>query len=162
MKIQLLILGLLVIATLAHRRKGDDENQIGTRRHYRGSRRNDNQISANAENDVLEGAVSSKAESIDERTHKERCGSAWKRGEIKGNYRNKLRHNSKWHQNGETNEEQNHDQEWHEKYGVSLPDKNNDVERKHHRHHHHHHHHKNRTTSTTTTSTVAPSFAEVE
>lgn len=168
MKIQLFILGLLVIATLAHSRTdGDDESRIGLRRNCERRRRNNNEISANAQDadsdDTIPPEDASNVQQESRSRH--RCGS--KRG---GSRRDGLRHNSEWQkENGVDNNEDHltHNQEWHEKHGVPMPENNNGAERKHHRHphrhHHHHHHHRNRTTSTsTTTSTSAPSFSEDE
>lgn len=175
MKIQLIILVALVVATLAHRHSdGDEENQVGSRRQFKGRRRNDNQIAANAEDAELEDSISSEDETVTEGSEKkgEGCGRGsrrgGRRGERRGERRGSHRHDPEWHQeNGVEGDNHHHHQfthnaEWHEKHGVAMPDEDS-VGRKHHRHHHHHH--RNRTTSTTTTSTTstnAPTFASNE
>lgn len=171
MKIQLVFLALFVVATMAHRhREGDDENQVGERRHYRGRRREDNQIAANAEDAELEDSVASDDDNIaTERSHRRGCGSrrGGKRGERKGARRPEsdtdfdVRHAG----GSDDGENRHHDRNWHEKHGVPMPDGDSDEGRNHHRHHkhrHHHHHHHNRTTTsappTTTTETTEPSL----
>lgn len=171
MKIQLVLLALFVIATMAHRHGDDDENQVGARRHYRGRRRNDNQIAANAEDAELEDSVSSSDDNTTERSHRRGCWSrrGGKRGERKGARRPEndgdfdVRHGEE----SDNGDDRQHDSEWHEKHGVPMPDGESNVGRHHHRHHHHrhHHHHRNRTTTaptTTTTSTAVPSLFDNE
>jgi hypothetical protein len=51
MKIQLIVLSLFVVAVLSHGHGDDSENQVGRRRHFRGSRRNDNQVTKVQESD---------------------------------------------------------------------------------------------------------------
>lgn len=163
MKIQLIILGLFVVATLAHRhRDGEDENQVGRRRHYRGRRRDDNQVAANAEDAELEDNVSSDDETVTEAVRVGRrrgCGKGSRRGGRRGGNR-QHEHDPEWQQtdgDDETEGERKpfvHNPEWHEQHGRPMPDENSETERKHHRHHkhHHHHHHHNRTTTTSTPS----------
>lgn len=158
MKIQLWILALFVVATLAHRhRDDDDENQIGSRRFYRGRRRNDNQIAANAEDAELEDSVSSENDNVTERSHRRGgCGSrrGGKRGERKG-ARGPENEDVDVRFGDENSNDDNHrhNSDWHEKHGVPMPD-GSETERKHHRHHKHHHHHHNRTTTTPATTTT--------
>lgn len=158
MKIQLIILGLFVVAALAnpHRDENDEnQNQVGRRRHFRGRRRNDNQIAANAEDAELEDSLSAETD-VTERTQRRKCGSGRWHGERRGNRRHQFRHDPEFHQrNGAEGEEFHHNAEWHQKHGVPMPGEKADVDRKHHKHHHHHHHHhKNHTTTTPATTTI--------
>lgn len=172
MKVQLIFLVLFVVSTLAHRhRDGDDESQVGSRRHFRGRRRNENQVAANAEDAELEDSISAEDETISEGFERKRdwkgCGRGSRRGGTRGTHRHEFKHDPEWHQKhgvemteGEKhNHRFSHNVEWHEKHGQPMPSDNSEVERKHHRHHHHHH---PRTTVTTTTSTVPPSLASNE
>lgn len=167
MKLQLIILGLLVVATFAHRH-GDEEgeSQIGRRRHYRSKSRSDNQIAANAEDADLEDSISGEDEHVNtERSHRRGCG---RRGERRGGHRHQFKHTSEYHQRsveeGDEGEGFDH-QSGHNAgrhHGVAMPNEgsNQPWGRHHHRHHHHHHHHHRTTTTaaptTTSTSTIVP------
>lgn len=174
MKLQLIILSLLVVATFAHRHgDGEGENQHERRRHYRNRRRNDNQIAANAEDADLEDSISSEDEHVKVNTESSRRGGCGRRrGERRGGQRRHFQHNPEYHQRGaededegvEHNHQSGHNAEWHEKHGVPMPNghSNGNWGRHHHKHHHHHHHHRTTTTAapTTSTTTTAPQSAE--
>lgn len=173
MKIQLIILGLFVVATLAHRHEdGDDDNQIVRRRHFRGRRRNDNQIAADAEDAELEvDSIPSEPSEADttEPTRRRGCGS--RRGGRRGGSRRWEGKGGRRHEHDQDTdlqsrndddmsegENQLHNPDWHAKHGVPMPGEKSDFGRRHHHHrhhHHHHHHHRNRTTTVPpTTSTT--------
>lgn len=174
MKIQLIILGLFVVTTLAHRHKNsDDEDQVGTRRHFRGRRRNDNQVAANAEDAELEDSISAEEGNVGKGSDgRNGCGSGrgsrrgGRRGERGGRNRHGFKHDPEWHRrNGvemqEGGDQQfSHNSEWHEKHGQPMPDENSGIEKHRHRHHHHRHHRNQTTTTTTSTTTTTnpPSF----
>src|SRR5690349_6643814 len=88
MRIQIVILALFVVAICAHRHNDDEEKQVGGRQSYRGRRRNDNQIEANAEDAELEDtSAPTEDENAPERSHRRGgCGGrrGSKRGEKKG------------------------------------------------------------------------------
>lgn len=172
MKLQLIILGLFVVATLAHRH-GDQEgeNQYGRRRHYRNSRRHDNQIATNTEDADLEDSISSEDEHVKpESSHRRGCGR--RRGERRGGQRRHFQHNPEYHQRSAEdgdegfvhNHQSGHNTEWHEKHGVPMPNGNSNGHwgRHHHKHHHHHHHRTTTTapTTTTTSTSTVPQSAE--
>lgn len=172
MKLQLIILGLLVVATFAHRH-GDQEgeNQYGRRRHSRSRVRSDNLIAGKAEDADLEDSISSEEENVNKEPSQRRgCGG--RRGERRGGHRHQFQHNPEYHQRSgvdegsEHNHQSGHNAEWHEKHGVPMPsgDSNGQWGRHHHKHHHHHHHHRTTTTvaPTTTSSTVPPSAEEFD
>lgn len=174
MKLQLIILGLLVVATFAHRH-GDEEgeNRYGRRRHYRSRVRNDNQIAANAKDSDLEDSISSEEENVNtEQSHK---GCGGRHGKGRGGHRHHFQHTPEYHQRSgvdgnegfEHNHQSGHNAEWHEKHGVPMPngESNGQWGHHHHKHHHHHHHHRTTTTAaptTTSTSTVPPSAEEYD
>lgn len=170
MKIQLIILALFVVATLAHRqRDGDDENQV--RRRGRWNRRNrDSQVYADAEEAAeMEDAVPTEGDQVtEELAGRPRCGNGGRRGGRRGGHRrhyqgseHKNREGDSDMSEGETRPQFSHNPDWHQQHGVPMSDGNSEVGRRHHHHHHrrphHHHHHHHTTTVPTTTTQAAPS-----
>lgn len=148
---------MFVIATLADRRDGVD-SQVGRRR-YRGTRRNNNQVAANAEDAELEDSISSEDDTVTEssRKHKHdgtrRCGGGSRQGGKR--WGNRRRENED-EETKDREEGENHHTNWNSKNGRPNADEasENSEHRRHHRHRHHHH--RNHTTTATTTSTLAP------
>lgn len=164
MKIQLIILALFVVATLAHRqRDGDDENQV--RRRGRWNRRNsDSKVYADAEEAAeIEETIPTEGDQVtEELAGKKRCGQGRRRGGQRGHRRHyqgsedKNQADEKDMSEGETRPQFSHNPDWHQKHGVPMPDGNSEVGRRHHHRHHHHHHHKHTTTAAPPTTTQAP------
>lgn len=188
MKLQLIILAVFVVATLAHRHRDGDEDQVGSsRRQFRGRRRNDNQIAANAEDAELEDSISAEVEAVDGATEKKKgCGHGLRRGERRGerrgSHRREFNHDMDWHiKNGiemaegdNHHHEFKHDPEWHQRNGVPMKEEGS----QHHHHNaewhekhgrpvpdedseverkHHRHHHHHHHRNRTTTTTTTPS-----
>lgn len=173
MKIQLIILAMFVVATLAHRdRDGDDSNRVERRRGRWGRRggENDRQMYADAEEaSEMEDAIPTEGDQVvDERAGKKGCGGRrGYRGGHRGNNRGWPSHRGEAGEKnvGEGGPQFSHDPEWHKQHGVAMPDNNNEGgDMGHHRHHHHHHrhHHHNRTTTVPTTTSAAPASSTAE
>jgi len=140
MKIQLILLCLFVVATLAHRTRDEHEQEGGERRvnrrfNRRHHQENDNQLAADAEVQAEDADAEDSAPVVDEEV-KDRKSS---RGRNCGHH-GRRRHRP--HVESENGEQENQGEV--------------DASRKHH--HHHRHHHRNRTT--TTTSTASPNGQE--